>query len=231
MSRGHGRWSVPAWRVLPVALLLAVGTAPARAQNPDADHVLGRAIAAFQRVNTLRANFTQSVRDPMLGSDDTARGELLQQRPNKFAMRFTDPRGDLLLIDGTNLWVYLPSSAPNQVVRSAVSSRPGQSPDVMREFLETPQDRFTIAYVRSESIGGRPADALSFTPRQANSAYRRVVLWIDRQDDLPHQIEISEASGAVRRITLDRLRVNTALPASAFTFTPPAGVRVVDASR
>jgi outer membrane lipoprotein-sorting protein len=55
-------------------------------------------------------------------------------------------------------------------------------------------------------------------------------MWIDRQDNLPHQVEITEASGAVRRVTLDRVRINSALPASAFAFRPPAGARIVDAS-
>jgi len=85
--------------------------------------------------------------------------------------------------------------------------------------------------VRSDAVGGRPADVLSFAPKQAGGPYRRVLLWIDRQDNLPHQVEISEASGTVRRVTLERMRVNTALPGSAFTFRPPAGARVVDASR
>jgi len=43
-------------------------------------------------------------------------------------------------------------------------------------------------------------------------------------------VEITEASGAVRRIAFDRVRTNVRIPASAFTFQPPAGIRVVDAS-
>jgi outer membrane lipoprotein-sorting protein len=53
---------------------------------------------------------------------------------------------------------------------------------------------------------------------------------VDRADSLVRRVEISEGSGAVRRIVLDRLRINVAIPASAFVFRPPKGVRVVDAS-
>jgi outer membrane lipoprotein carrier protein len=208
------------------ALLVALAL-----QNPDANAILDRSIAAYRRVTTLRADFTQALRDPMIGTDDTSYGELFQRRPDRFAMRWTRPRGDLLVVDGSYLWLYLPSSVPNQVVKSAVSGRPGQSPDVIAEFLDAPRERFTVAYVGSQSVGGRSADVLSFTPKQANAPYRRVVLWLDTQDHLPHQFEITEASGAVRRVTLSRLRVNTAIPASTFTFRAPAGVRVVDASQ
>jgi outer membrane lipoprotein carrier protein len=218
-------------RSLATILLLAAPPAAVQAQAPDASEILGRAIAAYRDVRTLRANFTQSVQDPMIGSSETSRGELLQQRPDRFAMRWSEPRGDLLVVDGQFLWVYLPSSAPNQVVKSQVVGRPGQNPDVIAEFLDNPRDRFTVTYVRSEPVGSRPTDVLAFVPKAANTAYRRVLLWLDSADALPRRVEITEASGTVRRITLDRLRVNTALPPSTFTFRPPQGVRVVDATR
>ena len=195
----------------------------------SADSVLNRAIAAYADVRTLRASFTQSVRDPMLG-DAVTRGELMQERPNKFVMRWTEPRGDMLLADGQWLWIYLPSSAPNQVVKSAITGRAGTSPDIINEFLDRPRERFTIALLRSEAVGGRPADVLSLTPRQRTLPYSRVLAWVDRRDGLVRQVEITEASGMVRRITMDRLQVNPALPAGTFTFRPPTGARVVDAS-
>ena len=196
----------------------------------DAGAILDRAVTAYGNVTTLRADFVQRIHDPMLGSDETSRGEFLQQRPNRFAMRWRQPRGDLILSDGQNLWVYLPSSTPNQVVRTALSGRTGESGDLVAEFLDHPRDRFTVAYERAEGVGSRVADVLALTPRDRNAAYRRVLIWVDRQDTLVRQVEITEVSGAVRRITFDRLRVNQPVPASTFVFRPPAGARVVDAT-
>lgn len=226
--RAYGR---AGGRAVAAAVLVAMAAVPARAQQVSGDTVLDRAVAAFQGVNTLRADFVQRIRDPMLGTDDTSRGEFLQQRPNKVAMRWREPAGDLLVVDGQTLWVYLPSSTPGQVVRSDVQGQPGQSPDLVAEFLDRPRDRFTITFVRSEAVGTRMADVLQFVPKQSGGPYRRVQIWVDRQDALPRQVEIHEVSGAVRRITFDRLRANTSIPAAMFAFTPPRGVRVVDASR
>jgi outer membrane lipoprotein carrier protein len=211
--------------------VLTVLTVPTVSFAQDASAILDRATAAFQAVTTLRADFTQSVNDPMIGTNSTSRGEFMQERPSRFSMRWRQPAGDVLLSDGMFLWVYLPSSAPGQVVKAAVTGQPGQSPDVVAEFLERPRDRFNVTFVRTENVGTRPADVLAFTPKQQGGPYRRVLIWVDRQDGLPHQVEITEASGTVRRITFDHLRVNTSIPASAFTFRPPAGTRVVDASR
>jgi outer membrane lipoprotein carrier protein len=236
-ARRHGGTGAPGHRrgagaAVRVALAVALGLAPAAlaAQAPDAGAVLDHAVAALTPVTTLRADFTQRIRDPMLGGDETTSGELEMRRPDKFVMRWVNPRGDVILQDGQALWVYLPSTAPHQAVRTALTGAPGQSMDFVEEFLDHPRDRFTIGYVRADSVGPRPADVLSLVPRQGNASYQRVLIWVDRADGLARRFEISEGSGAVRRITLDHLRVNVPIPASNFVFKVPTGVRVIDGS-
>ncbi len=226
MSVRAGTWTV--------ALLAAASLGPpaAAAQAPDAAEILDRAVATFSHVTTLQADFRQFVRDPMLGGADTSWGEFLQQRPGKFALRWQHPKGDLIVADGQVMWVFLPSSAPNQVVKTNLSGKPGESADLVAEFLDQPRLRFAVSYIRADSVGGRAADVLSLVPRQQGTLpYRRVLIWVDREDTLVHRVEINEGSGAVRRITFDRMRVNVPIPASSFRFHVPPGVRVVDASQ
>lgn len=217
--------------LLVVSFLTARPADRLSAQSPDPTAILDRAVAAYARVQTLRADFTQVASDPMLADTQTSRGEFLEQRPGKFAMRWTDPRGDVIVADGRTLWVFLPSAAPNQVVRSTLGGPGGEQADVIAEFLDRPRERFTVAYDRADPVGARPADVLVLNPRDRNAAYRRVLIWVDRGDALVRRLEISEASGTVRRITFDRLRTNVRIPASLLTFTPPRGARVVDASQ
>ena len=102
----------------------------------------------------------------MIGGGEPTRGEILRQRPNRFAMRWTHPRGDLFVIDGQYQWIYLPSSTPNQVIRSRLTGRPGESADVFDEFLDKPHERFAVAYVRADRASGRDADVIALTPRE-----------------------------------------------------------------
>ena len=211
--------------------LAALAAAPLAAQAPDAGALLDAAVVALGRATTMRADFTQRIRDQMLGTDETSSGEFLQQRPGRFAMRWRRPAGDLIIADGKVLWVYLPSSAPKQAVRTALTGKPGETVDFVSEFLNHPRERFAVSYVRPDTVGTRPADVLSLVPRQTASVpYQRALIWVDRAYSLVRRVEITEGSGSVRRLTFDHLKVNTALPASAFRFTPPAGVRIVDAS-
>jgi outer membrane lipoprotein carrier protein len=219
-------------RVSLAAPLLLVARPPAgTAQTPHAGAVLARAVAAYGRMNTLRANFVQYVRDPMLGGSDTSWGEFLRQAPGKFAFRWRRPAGDLIVSDGQVMWVYLPSSAPKQVARTVLSGRPGESADVVDQFLDQPERRFTVTYVRADSVAGHAADVLALVPRQGNLPYTRVLIWVDRDDSLVRRADVSEGSGALRRIIFDHIRVNTRLSPSTFVFRVPAGVRVVDTSQ
>jgi len=213
------------------ALVLGAG-APARlaAQAPDPNAILDRAVATYGHVQTIRADFTQLVEDPMLADTQTSRGELFEQRPGKFALRWSDPRGDLIVADGQYLWVYLPSSAPHQVARSALGVPGSQGADIIAEFLDHPHDRLAVAYDRADAVDGRPADVLVLTPHDHNAQYRHVRIWVDRADALVRRIEMTDGAGTVRRFTLDHLRTNAAIPASVFSFTPPPGTRVVDAT-
>ena len=219
---GRSRWAV-------VAAVSVIAASGAGAQTPDADAILDRAVAAYGQVSTLRADFTQTVHDPMIGSDDTSRGEYLQQRP-KFAIRWRQPSGDMIVSDGQTVWVYTPSSQPGQVIRQDVTGRQGESGDFLAQFLDRPKERFTVTYERAEGVGSRPAAVLALAAKDRNAAYRTVRIWVDRQDNLVRRIEITGPAGDTRRIVLDRLRVNQPIAAASFVFRPPAGARVVDAT-
>src|ERR671936_2185723 len=102
---------------LRLALVITVCSSalPLRAQSVD--ETLDRASKAWSRVKTARASFEQTVTNSLTGSTAKARGEFQQQRPGKLAIRFTEPAGDRIISDGRWVWIYLPSSAPGQVVK------------------------------------------------------------------------------------------------------------------
>src|SRR5437667_10138744 len=89
-------------------------------QPPDPRPVLDHASQTYQTISTLTADFVQIILNPMIGSPDTTRGKLYQMRPSRFAMRFTQPKGDRIVADGRYLWLYTPSTTPGQVIRSRI---------------------------------------------------------------------------------------------------------------
>lgn len=201
---------------------------PLAAQQPTSQAVLDRAIRAYKDVNTVQATFTQRITNPIMGRTVEAKGEVVQDRPDKIAIRFTDPSGDRLVADGTHLWVYLPSTAPGQVVKRRVGANAAGVPDVTAMFLEAPREKYGLASGGTATVNGRQTDVLNLTARDNTLPFTRATVWVDRRDGLIRQFEITEPSGLVRRVTIDKLTVNPKVDAGTFRFEVPKGVRVVE---
>jgi outer membrane lipoprotein carrier protein len=194
----------------------------------DPAPILDRASASFDTVRTLAADFVQIVENPMVGDPDTTRGRLYQQRPNFFAMRFTEPRNDRIVADGRRLWLYTPSTTPGQVIRTTIPGTGSTGPNLIGQFVEHPRERYTARYVRADSVDGAQVDVITLTPRANDLPYSEATVWIAKQDGLIRQIEIVENSGQRRTIILKNLTVNKPIPGREFRLAPTSGVRVVD---
>ncbi len=207
-----------------VVWLSALGGAVA-AQQADAVSILERASGRYARAASLCADFTQHLSVPLLGEEHSGRGRLCQERPDRFAMRFTEPAGDAVVVDGTWVWVYYASMDPKQVLRFPVASSPGGF-DLHREFLERPAEKYTATREGLEEIGGRDLWRIRLVPRQASS-YRSAVVWIDAAESTLRQVRIEEENGSVRTVTLTRVELGATAPEGWFTFTPPPGTQVI----
>ncbi|MGH7537508.1 MAG: outer membrane lipoprotein chaperone LolA [Gemmatimonadales bacterium] len=227
--RGWRFRRIDAWPTATACVLIGLSVQPpTRPFTPDPWPILDHAALVYQQIQTLAADFVQVVANPMVGEPDTTRGRLYQQRPSRFAMRFTQPAGDRIVADGRHLWLYTPSTTPGQVMRSRIPETGTTGPNLIGQFVERPRERYDARYVRADSSGIGWMDVVALTPRDRSLPYSEAMVWIGRADGLVRQVEIEEASGQRRVVLLRNLKVNTAVPAREFRFTPPGGVRVVD---
>ena len=212
------------------ALILLALTlfSPSKAAAQDAQAIIGRAARVYRSLASLQADFVQMIDNPMIDSAES-RGTLVQAGPTKLAMRFSDPPGEAIVVDGQHVWVYTPSTVPGQVVRLSVpSGGPVYGYNLLAWMLDRPAERYRPSYLKSERIDGRTTDAIQLVPAVPDLPFTKAVVWIDREDALPRRLEIHEESGATRTLSLSHIRVNQSVPASTFQFKVPEGVRVVD---
>lgn len=210
------------------SLVILTTVAPALVAQ-SSEQTLDRAVAAWSNVKTARATFEQTVTNSLTGSSANARGEFQQQRPNKLAIRFTEPQGDRIVSDGSSVWVYLPSSAPGQVVKHSATDESAVPIDITGEFLTDPKSRYTVTAAGTGTVAGHAAHALMLVPKAGtNAVFDRATIWVDDDDALVRQFEAVEHSGITRRVRITSLDVNVPVDRSAFNFTPPSGVKVVE---
>jgi outer membrane lipoprotein carrier protein len=204
---------------------LSLAAAGPRAQGD----LLDRAVAAWSKVKTARATFEQTINNPLTGRTLTASGEYQQQRPGKLSVRFSEPANDRIVADGSRLWLYLPSTTPGQVLRTSLKNGGSGTVDLTAQFLTAPRSRYTISQAGTADVSGRATHAYPLVPKQKDGAtFQTATVWIDDADATIRQFEVTEPSGLVRRVRLTSFRPNAPVDASAFTFSVPEGVRVVD---
>jgi len=207
-------------------VMLAVA-APLHAQS--ADEALDHAVAVWSKVKTARATFDQTVTNSLTGSSATAHGEFQEQRPNRVSIRFTDPAGDRIVADGESVWVYLPSSAPGQVIKHAASDQSAIPLGITGEFLTDPRRRYDVTAAGTATVADHPAHALTLVPKPSTQrSFDKATIWVDDDDGLIRQFEVVEPSGVTRRVRITSLDINIPVDRSTFSFKPPAGVRVID---
>lgn len=213
-----------------IATIIALGAAVGvQAQTPDA--IMQKASSAYSEMKTLRAEFQQTITNPLTGTNAVSRGVMFRRAPDLLSVNFSDPKGDRVVADGKSLWVYLPSSAPGQVVRLPAN---GKSTLALVEpgelFLNSSSKKYTIASAGSATIAGRRTNVVTLVPKQDNNMFSRAKVWVDAQDNTIRQFEVVDANGLTRVVTITKLEPNITVAASEFKFTPPKNARVLDST-
>lgn len=216
------------WVLLASLVGLAISPSFASAQeagDEEAMAILEGAAARYADVESLCASFSQTLEVTLLDRRVDSAGELCQQAPDRFSMRFSDPEGDVVVADGEWIWIYYPSTDPRQVLRAPLGSGAGRF-DFHEEFLGSPRERYRAQTVGEEVLGGVRTAVLALDPI-GSSPFLRATLWVDVSRGLILQLRTEEENGSVRTVRLGDLRLNLEIPGETFRFVPPEGADVI----
>ncbi len=206
----------------------AIAASPVMSRAQSADDIIDRAVAAYSRLNSMRAEFRQTLTNPLTGSTQTTSGVIIRKKPNLLNVNFES--GDRIVADGSTLWLYLPSSAPGQVVRMPYSGANASAVDPADQFLNSPRTRFTVSSAGTATIGGRATHAVTLVPKRANNAFTTAKVWIDDKDSSIRQFDLESPNGLRRHVVITSFTANPTLNRSSFRFKVPKGAKVVDQS-
>ena len=209
---------------------LLFGADGAHAQEsgqPEVRDLLARAEATYDGLSSMRARFVQKIEITLLGRERTGSGDWYQKGRGRFKMDFSDPEGDLIVADGTTLWLYYPSTHPGQVIRSTIDANATGAGmvDLQGRIFEEAGQAYDAVLEGRKDVAGHPTWLVSLTPR-AESPYRKVRVWVDVESLLVRRFEITEENETLRTVELYDLEPNASIPDEVFSFTPPAGTDV-----
>lgn len=205
---------------------IALVALPAASRAQGADAIIDRAVAAYAALSSMRAEFRQTLTNPLTGSTQTTNGVILRKKPNLLSINFES--GDRVAADGTTLWVYLPSSVPGQVVKMPYSGANASSVDPADQFLNSPRTRFSVTGSGTAIVGGRATHAVTLVPRRPNPNFTSAKIWIDDSDSSIRQFDVETANGLQRHVVITSFTANPTLRTSSFRFAVPKGAKIVD---
>ena len=215
-------------KILAAAAVLAIAPG-VQAQSPEA--IMERAVKAYADLRSVRAEFRQSITNPITGSNLSSRGVLMRKDPDLLSINFTSPSGDRIVSDGQSLWIYLPSSAPGQVIKtSAKANNALGMVDPGGVFLSSPASRYTMSGGGTATVGGRKRNIVNLVPKKANGIFSQARVWVDAATSLIRQFEVVDANGLKRVVTITSIQPNASVSANDFRFAPPKNVRVLDSA-
>jgi outer membrane lipoprotein carrier protein len=238
MSRENAACCYYSWQMR--FLLIAASFAlPAIALASGVEATVHALESRYQHARTLKAIFFERYSDGN-GGISAESGTVYFSRPGRMRWEYESPEQKLFLVDGTNVWFYVPAD------HTASRAKLNESSDwrTPLALLAGKADLGKLCQKIEPSAAapgsvGEPADAsgagdiwLRCIPRGDTSApdSARDVLFEIGSESYLARIIIREPGNAETEFRFGNWEENLAIPETKFHFQPPAGVAIVDES-
>lgn len=142
------------------------------------------------------------------------------QRPGRFRWVYRTPYEQIIVSDGTTLFLYDKDLA--QVTKRELHGALPASPASILFGSNDFEHDFEVA--ADGSADG--VEWIRATPKSKDSVFERIRIGF--AGGLPVAMELRDTFGQSTQLRFDHLQRNPALPAKDFSFTPPAGVDVLE---
>lgn len=188
---------------------------------PFALHASGiDALKSFlDNTNTASARFAQMVLDRNMKMLQQASGTMQFSRPGKFRWVYHKPYEQLIVSDGTQLWIY--DKDLNQVTARPVDRALGSSPAALLAGKNVLEENYTL-----NNIGTQEGlEWVEAVPKTQDTAFERVRIGFGKAG--LEAMELRDQFGQITVIKFADVERNPKLPPDTFKFTPPAGADVI----
>jgi outer membrane lipoprotein carrier protein len=175
--------------------------------------------AFIEQTRSARATFTQTVTDSQGVTIQDSSGVVEFSRPGRFRWHYLEPFEQLVIGDGTNLWVYDKDLA--QATTRKLGRALGSSPAALLAGSDDVERYFSL-----ESMGRQGGhEWLEVVPNDEESLFEKVRMGFS--DSTLQIMELYDHFGQKTVILFSEFKRNPKFAPDAFTFTPPPGVDVV----
>lgn len=194
---------------------------PAAAQpNGGADAGVEPLQNFLAEVQTLEADFRQTLFDTGGRLIETSEGLFRLRRPDRFLWHYETPIEQIIVADGERLWMYDVELA--QATVTALDDAASSSPAMLLSGDEAVRDSFEI----EETFRRDGYDLVRLAPKLAGTDFSTMLIGFD-EEGLPRRLEWVDGLDQTTRIEFLDVTVNEPLPADTFELDLPRRVDVI----
>lgn len=211
---------------LSAALLLTV---PMMAVSQTANAAAADNLTAAKRLNDLltntksmTANFSQTTKGASSASgakNGTFTGTMSVQRPNQFRWETKTPSEQLIVGNSSTLWVY--DKDLEQATRQNVDKQMGNTPALL---LSGDPSKIADNFKITQPYANKHYYVLY--PKANNASFKSLA--ISFSGGKPVMMVLNDTLGQTTSIRFSNIRLNPTISNSRFSFTPPAGIDVIN---
>ena len=205
-------------------LLTSLGVAaPMMALTQTANAAAADNLTAAKRLNTLLSNtksmtasFTQTTKGASSGS---FKGSMSVQRPNNFRWETKSPSEQLIIANGSSMWVY--DKDLEQATKQGVDSQVGNTPALL---LSGDPSKIDKSFKVTQPYNNKNYYVLY--PKDSDASFKNLA--ISFSGGKPVMMVLNDTLGQTTSIKFSSVKLNPSINSSQFKFTPPAGVDVIN---
>lgn len=191
----------------------------AHAASPSTDLT-----SLLNSIQSMKANFTQTVYNKKGKATQKSYGRMTMQRPGKFRWDVTKPMPQLIIANGAKLWVY--DADLEQVTIRSLKKSAGETPALLLSHDNTSLDRDYIVKTLPKNAAGQ---WFALTPKSRDSMFESIQMgFVNNQI---REMRLQDSLGSNTVIQFQNIQMNPSIAASQFTFKPSAKIDVIDETR
>lgn len=193
----------------------------AQSANVSADAAAGRQkVEGFlQGLQSLQANFKQTLSDRAGQIVEEATGQLAIRRPDRFRWDYREPNQQVIVADGTRIWLY--DSDLEQVTVRKLDDTLSATPAMLLSGQGNLQDNFTVTQTSQEGA----TQWVRMEPKRDDTDFKWVRLGFEGAT--LRFMQLADKLGQTTTLEFSQLQRNSAIDPTRFTFTVPAGADVI----
>ena len=177
----------------------------------------------YDKTRTFQAAFKQRYSMKAYNKVLESEGKVVFEKPGKMSWRYGN--GNRVVSDGKFIKIY--QKEARQMYEQAVDKT--QYPAALSFLVGegSLRKQFRLRKINGDRMKFKGGYVLVAKPRNATPAFQRMLLYVDGATHQVRRVILLGAQGNKNRFTFDGPVVNKKVEATEFTFTPPAGTKVI----